>query len=112
MNWELRYWGAEKNNPVENWLDGLNNEQAKCVSKELKLLARCGSNLRLPHSKSLGQGLFELREQRYGFRIYYGFMKNCVIMLVAGGNKSTQERDIKIARLRLESLKNTAEKYP
>jgi putative addiction module killer protein len=69
--------------------------------KELKLLEICGNDLKLPHSRALGNGLFELREQRYGYRIYYGFYKNRVIILLHAGDKSKQQNDIKIARTRL-----------
>lgn len=60
--------------------------------------------MKLPHSKSLDSGLFELRERRYGYRIYYGFHENRLIILLTAGNKASQERDIKIARERLSSI--------
>jgi len=42
-----------------------------------------------------------LRESRYGLRIYYAFHDLQLIVLLAVGNKTSQERDIKIARERL-----------
>ncbi len=65
------------------------------------MLEMVGNDLRLPHSKPLGEGLFELRERKYGYRVYYGFKGQCLIILLAAGNKRSQERDIKIARERL-----------
>lgn len=105
--WLIEYWSdTTGKNSIENWLDSLSNEQLKSVSKELRLLEICGNELRLPHSKSLSKGLFELRERRYGYRIYYGFYKKQIIMLLAAGNKTTQKRDIKVAYTRLEKLKD------
>lgn len=100
--WIIEYWidNSDKRS-VENWLLKLTKEQFKAVSKELKLLEICGNDLKLPHSKALGKGLFELREQRYGYRIYYGFYKNKIIILLHAGDKNKQENDIKIARSRL-----------
>ena len=78
--------------------------QFNSLAKELKLVQMCGNQLRLPHSRSLGGGLFELRERRYGFRIYYCFDKGRVILLLHAGNKSSQDTDIKIARKLLDKV--------
>jgi len=104
--WILEYWAenASSKRSVEQWLLALTREQFRAVSKELKLLEACGNQLRLPHSKALGNGLFELREQRYGYRIYYGFYLNRIIILLHAGDKGTQEKDIKIARIRLAKI--------
>jgi putative addiction module killer protein len=103
--WIIGYWrDTTGKNSVEKWLDSLNEEQLKFIAKELKLLEISGNQLRLPHSKSLGKGLFELRERRYGYRIYYGFYKKQIIMLLVAGDKATQKKDIKIAYTRLKKL--------
>jgi len=103
-DWNIVYWvRSNDEGAVEEWLDSLDEDQFKSVAKELKMLEICGNTLRLPHSRSLGEGLFELRERKYGLRIYYGYQQQRVIILLAAGNKKTQERDIRIARQRLES---------
>lgn len=97
--WVIKYWPyASKKQSVEFWLNKLDHEQFKSLSKELKLLGLCGNELALPHSRPLGKGLFELRERRYGLRIYYGFYKTRIIVLLVAGDKSTQSRDITVAR--------------
>ena len=100
--WVLRHW-VEKSgrSSIEHWLDKLTKEQLKSITKELKMLELVGYRLKLPHSKALGQGLFELREQRYGYRIYYGFCGKQIIILLAAGDKKSQRHDITIARERL-----------
>jgi len=51
-------------------------------------------------AKSLGKGLFELRlHLAGGIRIYYMQRGKTLIVLLGGGDKSTQERDIKKARI-------------
>ena len=103
--WLVEYWNEKSSkSSVEKWLDGLTKEELKSVAKELRLLELCGNELKLPHSKTLGKGLFELRDRRYGFRIYYGFHSNKIIILFEAGDKKTQKNDIKIARERLTKL--------
>src|SRR3990167_2828955 len=103
--WSLTYWNNEKtgNNPIEKWLSKLTEEQFDSVFKEIRQLKTLGNKITLPHSKALGQGLFELREREFGLRIYYGYHGKLLIVLLAAGNKTSQEHDIKIARERLST---------
>ena len=106
LNWQLRYWANnDHQRQIETWLDSLSKKQIKSIAKELTLLQRCGNTLCMPHSRSLGEGLFELRERNFGYRIYYGFLPNCVIVLLHAGKKSTRQRDIITARKRFAALK-------
>lgn len=103
--WIVEFWREKtKKGPVERWLDELEGDQLKSISKELELLELCGSQLKLPHSRALGKGLFELRERRFGYRIYYCFEGEYIIILLAAGDKKSQDHDIKIARKRLSEL--------
>ncbi len=99
--WKINYWPSTGKGDVEKWLDKLTDEQYKSVSKVMVMLESMGNMLRLPHSRSLGNGLFELRERRYEYRIYYTFHEGRVILLLAAGDKSSQKNDIKVAKLRL-----------
>jgi putative addiction module killer protein len=49
--------------------------------------------------KSVGEGVYELRiEYGPGYRVYYAKEGNIVILLLCGGDKSTQQEDITRAR--------------
>lgn len=49
--------------------------------------------------KSLGKSLFELRiHVGPGIRIYFGKIKRTIILLLLGGTKSTQKKDIEKAK--------------
>ena len=49
-------------------------------------------------AKSVGNGVMELRLVfGSGYRIYYGLDGVKLVVLLSGGDKSTQEKDIKIA---------------
>lgn len=100
--WTIRYWvSAQGKSPIEKWFLKLTDEQAEAVAKGLRILETSGHELKFPHSKPLGGGLFELRERRYGYRVYYCFQGEKIIVLLASGDKTSQDRDIKIARERL-----------
>lgn len=105
IDWKIEFWcNASGDSTVEKWLDSLSKEQLKSVAKEMKLLEICGNNLKLPHSRSLKKGLFELRERQYGLRIYYAFLQDKTVLMLHAGNKKTQNRDIEVARQRFEQL--------
>ncbi|MEM8652321.1 MAG: type II toxin-antitoxin system RelE/ParE family toxin [Pseudomonadota bacterium] len=55
--------------------------------------------------KSLGEALFELR-LTYGpaYRLYFTIRDDTIVVLLMGGDKSTQDRDIQKAREILEGL--------
>ena len=101
--WIIRYWANESGkSPIEKWLDKLTKEQLNAVAEELSKLEELGNELKLPHSRALGKGLFELRERQFGYRVYYCFKGNYLIILLTAGDKKSQEKDIKIAYKRLE----------
>ncbi len=49
--------------------------------------------------QSVGNGVFELRiDYGSGFRIYFGQIGMTIVILICGGDKSTQNRDIRQAK--------------
>jgi putative addiction module killer protein len=103
--WQIDFLdGITGKRSVERWLDSLDKVAFDAVSKELKLLARVGNELKMPHSRPLGAGLFELRERKLGYRLYYCFHGKQIILLLAAGDKQSQENDIKYARKLLAQL--------
>ena len=82
--------------PFREWLAALKDKRA--VAKVLTRLAtvRAGS---LGDAKSLDSGLYELRiDFGPGYRVYFGLDGQTVVVLLCGGDKSSQSKDIKKAR--------------
>lgn len=74
-----------------------------------ELLAEHGPNLRLPHSRAMGEGLFELRPRgRSGIgRAFYCFLVGRRVVVVHAFVKKTPqtpEKDLKLARKRMKEI--------
>ncbi len=53
----------------------------------------------LGKNRSVGEGVYELKiDYGPGFRVYYGLDKKTVVLLLLGGDKSSQKKDITQAR--------------
>lgn len=49
--------------------------------------------------KSLGEGVYEARFHfGAGYRVYFGLIENALVILLCGGDKSSQVKDIKLAK--------------
>lgn len=92
----LIYRTAGGREPLTQWLEGLKDGEAIIrIRQRLRRLefAHAGD------SKSLGGGLHELRFFfGPGYRVYYGVEGKALVVLLCGGDKSTQQRDIRKAK--------------
>ena len=85
---------------VKKWLDKLEPQMQDRVYDRIDRLV-------VGHygdCRSLGGGLFELKF-RSGHRIYYIEERGSIILLLSGGNKDSQRRDIISARKLIEKYK-------
>jgi putative addiction module killer protein len=82
--------------PFEEWFDDLTDERAQA-----RILARI-ARLRSGNPgdwKPLGDGVLEMRiDYGPGYRLYFGPEGNRLIILLVGGDKKTQAKDIKRAK--------------
>jgi putative addiction module killer protein len=87
-----------------SWLDGLKDSRVRgAVAERIKRLA---FGL-LGDFKAIGGGVIELRiDFGAGWRLYYTQRGTQIIVLLAGGSKRTQKRDIKRAKALAASLKD------
>ena len=78
------------------WLTGLRDIQARArIAKRIDRIAQGN----LGDAKPVGDGVGELRfDIGPGYRIYYARRGNVVVMLLCGGDKDSQARDIERAK--------------
>jgi putative addiction module killer protein len=83
--------------PFTEWLENLNEEKTRNIIKVRLGRLRDGN---FGDNCSLGGGVFELRIfNGPGYRIYFGKESDRLIILLLGGSKSNQQKDIERAKL-------------
>jgi len=107
MSYSIVYFHSRVKAEIESWPDGILADYARIV----ELLMEFGPNLRMPHSRAIGGGLFELRLRgREGIgRAFYCFViGQRVVILHAFIKKTpdTPERELKISRKRMKEVQN------
>lgn len=82
--------------PFVVWLEGVRDKQTR--RRILQRLSRVQSG-NYGDFKSLKDGVFELRLHfGSGYRIYFAEDGGTLVILLCGGDKSTQEKDIETAK--------------
>lgn len=60
--WEIEFFETKgKEVPIEDFLNSLNTKMRAKAVRDIVLLKELGTSIREPYSKSIGNGLFELR---------------------------------------------------
>jgi len=90
------YQDRNGNEPFTVWLESLKNPRTRYRIMTRLDRVELGN---LGDHKMLGGGIFELRFHfGPGFRVYCGEVDDRIVLLLAGGDKGTQSRDIAKAR--------------
>ena len=85
-----------KTEEFKSWLDSLNDLMGRAkIQARIKRLAEGNPG----NIKSVGNKVFEMKiDFGPGYRIYYMKHENVMYLLLIGGNKRTQVKDIQIAK--------------
>lgn len=107
MKWKIDYYNQQVQDFVDDMPIGIKASYAKLT----ELLSEFGMDLRMPHSKPMGDGLFELRPKgREGIgRVFYCMLVGRRIVMLHGFIKKTEEtprKELDIAKLRMKEVKN------
>lgn len=105
MSYEVEYFHPRVFAEIESWPVDVLADYARLV----ELLMTLGPNLRLPHSRAMGEGLFELRPRgRSGIgRAFYCFLVHKRVVVVLAFIRKTQQtpdKESNVARKRVKEL--------
>ena len=105
INYSIEYFHPRVKREIENWPGGILAAFARLV----ELLMEFGPNLRMPHSRAIGGGLYELRPRgREGIgRVFYCFLVERRVLVLHGFVKKTEEtpkQELRIARRRMREV--------
>ena len=79
-----------------DWLNALKDARTRARIRRRLDRVRLGN---LGDYQSVGEGVYELRLFfGPGYRIYFGARDDTIVLLLCGGDKSTQSKDIKRAK--------------
>src|SRR6266496_3860008 len=93
----VEYLDASGASPFGRWFDNLDPHAAAKVAMALSRL----ENGNLSNAKGVGGGLLEYRiDFGPGYRVYFGRDGEQLIVVVGGGTKKRQQRDIETALTR------------
>lgn len=95
----------QKTDSFLNWIDGLRDLRAKAIIMKRLDRAIAGN---LGDVKWVGEGVSELRiDFGPGYRIYFVELGSIMIILLCGGDKSTQDRDVRRAKMMAMDLRRS-----
>ena len=97
LKFKLRVYLSESGrSPFNDWLLGLRDLRARARIRTRLNRVKLGN---LGDYEFIGDGVFELRIfYGPGYRVYYSQERDNVILLLLGGVKGTQKRDIRTAK--------------
>lgn len=103
---EIDYYQSQSGyTPFRNWFETLRDRNAKAVIDARLIRLRLGN---LGRCATLGAGLYELKiNYGPGYRVYFDKAAQKLILLLCGGDKSTQAQDIRIAHRYWKDFKET-----
>lgn len=108
MDWELRYYTEDVQKSIDSWPVGIRASYAR-ITERMRVF---GPNLGMPFTRSMGQGLFEIRakgKEGIGRAFFCTMVDQKIIILHTYIKKSqkTPQRELAVARRRLADVKNS-----
>jgi phage-related protein len=107
MKWKITFFNDRVQHNIRSWPNGIYASFLRLAG----LLEEYGLDLRMPHSRAMGGGLFELRcrgSEGIG-RVFYCTMKGSTIVVLHSFIKKTQETpiaELKTAKRRMKEVKH------
>ncbi|MEQ1606105.1 MAG: type II toxin-antitoxin system RelE/ParE family toxin [Pyrinomonadaceae bacterium] len=91
----LDYETEDGERPIRDWLDSLNRMMTARIEARLKRIAFGNFG----DAKAIGSGVSELRMPfGSGYRVYFARHGDAIVVLLCGGDKGSQDKDIERAK--------------
>ena len=82
--------------PFKTWIDQLDRSSRAKIYTYIDRIAVGGAKKNI---NALGDSVFEVKiNTGPGYRVYFGELDGTIILLLVGGDKKSQKRDIKTAK--------------
>ena len=93
--------------PFSQWLSVLRDPKARAKIRVRLDRVRLGN---LGDHRPVGEGVWEFRiDYGPGYRVYFGQVGTRIVVLLGGGAKATQDRDIRQAQARWADFRSRAD---
>ena len=104
----LIYQSLSGKSPFSDWLSGLKDSKARAVIRARLERIQLGN---FGDCKSVGDGVSEMRvPYGPGYRVYFGRQGETIVVLLCGGDKGTQQKDINKAKILWKEYKDANKK--
>lgn len=104
----LLYQSADERRPFTDWLEALKDRRTRARIRtriDRLALGNFGDH------RALDGGIYELRiDWGPGYRVYFARAGNVILLLLCGGDKTTQQKDIEHAKAYLQDYKDRTQK--
>jgi len=106
VRYVIKYANDKVEEEIKKFVMSLQKPTIEKILRAFDLLELFGNRVGLPHSKSMGGGLFELRIRgREEIRFFYTFKKGVIILSAfKKKTKKTPERELNTAIKRLHNI--------
>ena len=94
---EIRLYATRNGKvPYSRWLNSLKDVRGRAVVRVRLNRIRLGN---FGDCRTVGEGVMELRiDHGPGYRVYFGRVGRRIVLLLCGGDKASQSKDIELAR--------------
>lgn len=108
MSWKIVLYETPTHKPVKDFIESLQKSTKSKIIRQLSTLETFGIEIGMPHSKPIGDGLYELRIRgKQEVRFLYIFAQGDTIYVLHGFIKKVmaiRSKDLAVARVRRREL--------
>lgn len=106
VNYSSHMFEVRRTDVFSRWIDKLRDDQA--IARILTRIQRLSLG-NFGDVKSVGDGVSELRiDYGPGYRVYFTRIRSLIVLLLIGGTKQSQQKDIERAKALIKEIDNAS----